>query len=615
MHPVHRHRTRTAAGAAAALAMTALSIGLAPMAAAADPPPVEVETLPYPVDTSNQAAWWNPVDVVDGVTYFAYDAPAATSSRHEVHLAARAADGTWTSGCLRDASGACVTFLDDNGHNQPSIVVDGAGTIHAFVSMHHEQWNYFRSTVPGDVTSLVDASAEMPDQDALVTYPVTARGADGDAWLLVRVGADAAGRRDGVLYHLDPATGAWERENRVGAAVGYSFYPDDLEVDSLGRVHVLWEWGPFPADPARHLGSYAVYDPATATFSDVAGTPLTAPITPSTPGAAVWQPFTAGEDIGSFTPALQSAKLALRDDALEGVAFRFVDADQTAYDVRYARWDGTSWTQELLLDASDLGAGVATSAAIDVTSFGSKVRVYAVVTVQVCGELRSRVVRLEQAAGHDGWSAAGIGEQQRGQQRLRAAVDDDGTDVLYVSAPATSPGRGLLIHARVPRSGPADPGTPLADLVSEMRGDLGGVNVALGATVTVSSTLRADTGGERAVDGVCTDASRWISAIGDAAPTITADWHEPTALELVRVRSGYSGGVAGDAVLRDFTVELHTVDGWVEAGRFDDNVAGTVVVDAGGLVADQVRLLITDPSASSTDVARVFEIEAIAASG
>lgn len=614
MHRITR-ATRGAAGSAVAAAVAAVSIGLAPAGAAADPPPVEVETLPYAVDPSNQAAWWKPIDIFDGVTYFAYDAPASTASRHEVHLAARAPDGTWTSGCLRDAAGACATFLDDNGHNQPSIVVDGAGNIHAFVSMHHEQWNAFRSTEPGDVTSLVDVTAEMPDQDALITYPITARGADGDAWVLVRVGADAAGRRDGVLYHYDLATGVWQRETRVGAAVGYSFYPDDLEVDALGRVHVLWEWGPFPADPARHLGSYAVYDPSTGTFADVAGAPLAAPITPSTPGAVFWQAFTEGEDISSFTPAVQSAKLALREDTLDGVAYRFVEAGESAYDVRYAQWDGTRWTQELLLDASELGAGVATSATVDVTSFGSKTRVYAVATVQVCGELRSQVVRLERAEGRDGWNAAAVGSPQRGQQRLRAEVADDGADVLYVSAPATSPGRGSLIHAHVPRQGPADAGTPLIDIVSGLRGDLGGVNVALGADVVVSSVLRADTGGERAVDGICTDASRWISAVGDTAPTIEVDWHEPTALQVVRVRSGYSGGVAGDAVLRDFTVELHTADGWIEVGRFDDNTSGTVVVDAGGLTADRARLLISDPSASSTDVARVFEIEAIAVTG
>ena len=612
MQPQHAARIARVASAVAVAATAVVAVGLAPAAAVAAPPPVTAESLPYPVDPSNQAAWWSPVDVFDGVTYFAYDAPASPSSRHEVHLAARGIDGTWVDGCLRDTTGACATFLDDNGHNQPSIVVDGTGTIHAFVSMHHEEWNSFRSTTPGDVTSLVDVSAEMPDPGGFFTYPVTARGDDGDAWVLVRSGVEGQGRREGVLYHFDPAVGAWEREAVIGAARGYSFYPDDLEVDAAGRVHVLWEWGPFPADPSRHLGSYVVYDPETGALSDVTGAAVEAPVTPDTAGTIVWRPFIDGEEIGSYTPAVQSAKLAVRNNALEGIAYRFVEADQTAYDLRYATWDGTDWAHEQLIDASALGAGVQTIAALDVTSFGSKTRVYGVVAAQVCGELRSRVIRLEDAEGLDGWAAAAIGDEQIGQQRLRAVTDEDGTDILYLSAPATRPGSGTLVHARVPRSGAADQGTPLADLVGELRDDLGGVNVALGADVTVSSTLRADTGGELAVDGVCADASRWISAAGDLAPSITIDWHEPTAVEAIRVRSGYSAGVSAQSVLRDFTVEVHTADGWVEIGRYDDNVEGTVTADARGLVADQARVLITDPSASATDVARVFEVEALA---
>ena len=270
--------------AAAAVVVTAAALLALPPAATAAVDPASVETVPVTVDGSNQSGWWNPLAVVDGTTYFAYNVTAATN-RHQVHLAARAADGSWTTGCLRTQGGACADFLDDNGHNQPSIVVDGSGIIHAFVSMHHEPWHYFRSAVAGDGTSLVDVSAEMPDQGAAISYPVTARGADGDAWLMVRVGADPQGRRDGVLYHYSLATGTWTRETVIASAVGYSFYADDLEVDGSGRVHILWEWGPWPAGPYRHLGSYVVYDPAGSTFSDVAGQPPQAPVGPGGPGA------------------------------------------------------------------------------------------------------------------------------------------------------------------------------------------------------------------------------------------------------------------------------------------------------------------------------------------
>ncbi len=596
-----------------AVAVAALALGLvvAPSASATVSSATTVEELPFAVDSSNQAAWWNPLDVVGETTFFAFNAPAAQAARHEVHLASRSADGAWTEGCLRaSAQTACVTFVDDNGHNQPSIVVDGDGIIHAFVSMHNEQWNYFRSDTAGDVRTMVDRTSTMPDLDVDITYPVTARGADGDAWVLVRTGTDADGAREGVLYRYDRTAGAWARETTIAAAKGYSFYPDDLEVSPDGRVHVLWEWGPFPADPARHLGSYAVYDPATGSLTDAAGTTLVAPITPATAGSVVWRPFVPGESIRSYTPAVQSAKLALDGSALAGVAYRFVEADRSAYDAHFARWDGSGWVDEKVLDTAALGDGVATSAAVDVTRAGTTTRLYTVVTAQVCGEVRSRAVVAERDDAASSWTFAGIGESGLGQQRLRVQTrSTDDADIAYLSAPAAAPAR--LARAVVPRDAAVGPVTSLSALVADLRDDPGGVNVALGATATASSSLRSDTGPSLAVDGVCSDASRWISAAGDSTPWISVDF-AAAALHEVRVRSGYSADTGSAAVLRSFDVQVHTAAGWTSIGSIAGNTQRLVSIPATGVVADGVRLLISDPSASTTDVARVFEIEAIA---
>jgi len=597
---------RWKAGAAAAAALIALTLAVPASAGATT---ADVETVPATVDTSNQSGWWNPLTVDGDKTYFAYNVPGSQAAKHQVNLAVRAADGTWTSGCLRLTTGACAEYLDDNGHNQPSIAIDGDGYIHAFVSMHHEPWKYFRSTTPYDVTSLVDVSAEMPDAGAAISYPVTAQGADGDVWLMVRVGADPQARRDGVLYHYDPAAGTWSRETTIAAAVNHSFYPDDLEVDASGRVHVLWEWGPWPADPYRHLGSYAVYDPATGAFRDVAGQALPTPIRPDTPGAVVWRGYEPGETIGDAVPAVQTAKMAIADGELVGVTYRYADETENAFDVQWATWNGTAWTSETLVDTDALGSGVQTIAALDTTTAGGETRVYAVVSVQDCGITRSQTAVL--TAGASGWTADTVGEPVVGQQRLRAATRADGTDVVYLSAPAV-PNGGTLRHAEIPRDGQPG-GTTLSAIVSSLRGDAGGVNLALGGTATASSQLRADTGPEKAVDGGCTDASRWISAASDTQPTITVEWDQAAPLDVVRVRSGYTVGPPQTSVLRDFTVQLRTATGWVTVGSIVDNTQTTVVIDAQDRTADAVRLVITDPSDSATDVARVYEIEAIAA--
>lgn len=451
---------------AAATIATITATALAP-AAAAGVHATTVETVPVTVDGSNQSGWWNPLAVVGGTTYFAYNVPAGTN-RHEVHLASRAADGAWTSGCLRLATGSCANYLNDNGHNQPSIAVDGAGDIHVFASMHHEDWNYFRTTTPGDVTSLVEVSEELPDQGGTISYPITSVGPDGDVWLMVRTGADTQARRDGVLYHFDLETQVWQRETVIASATNYSVYPDDLIVDEQGQVHVLWEWHRWAAGPYRHLGSYAIWNPATQSFRDVAGGALPTPIRPTTPGPVVYQPFTAGEDMNSTTPAVQTAKMAVKDGRLEGIVYRYSAAGSTLFDLKWATWGGADWNREMLIDAASLGAGVDTIAAMDATAFGSKTRAYGVLSVQACGVATSQVVMMERAKGRTGWAIEAIGDPMRGQQRLRAAIGQAGTDVLYLSAPATA-GGGTLRYAEVPRSGQKRTGGSLAAIVSGLR--------------------------------------------------------------------------------------------------------------------------------------------------
>ncbi|MFE5340409.1 BNR-4 repeat-containing protein [Isoptericola sp. NPDC056578] len=634
---------RTARGVALASAALALVAGTS-LAGAASAAPAGVtaqgkhaetiEQLPYPVDRSNNAGWWTPLDVVDGVTYMAFDSPAADAARHEVHVAAKGADGAWTVGCLRADDGSCATFLDDSGHDQPSIVVDGEGTIHAFVSMHHVPWQYYRSTTPGDVTSLVDASADLPDQGVPMTYPVTARGADGDAYVMVRGGRDEATVRDGRLYRFDTAAGTWSRVAVFASGTGASVYPDDLEVGTDGRLHVLWEWHRWAAGPYRHLGSYAVYDPKDDSWHDAAGNALSTPIAPSAGGAVVYQPFADGESLQTDGPTVQTAKLAVHGDTLAGVVYRYAaakaDGTPDRFDVRFAQWDGSAWQRETVIDAADLGAGTDTVAALDATSAAGTTRAYAVVQGTVDGQVRTQVVRAERGLDGGQWRFAGLGDVQVGQQRLAARTirtgPSSGTDVLYVSAAESGPTSGTLFHARVPRTGGPLVGSPIADVVAGVRGDDGGEdggdpgtpgptgNLALGGTVTASSALRADTGGDKAVDGLLTDASRWISAADDATPTLTVAWDDAAPVASVRVHSGYRAAVdPASAVLRDFTVELHTATGWVEVGSVTGSTSGTVTVPTPGVTADQVRLVATDPSASETDVARVFEIEVLAA--
>lgn len=137
-----------------------------------------------------------------------------------------------------------------------------------------------------------------------------------------------------------------------------------------------------------------------------------------------------------------------------------------------------------------------------------------------------------------------------------------------------------------------------------------GVNVALGKPVEVSSQLRATSGGDKAVDGGFTDASRWLSAESDQNPTLTVDLGALTDIAAVYVYSGYTRtNNDPTSTLKDFTIEVRSDGDWVPVAELTGNVAHRVIATDLSVQGDQVRLSITDPSGSSIDVARVFEVE------
>jgi endoglucanase len=131
---------------------------------------------------------------------------------------------------------------------------------------------------------------------------------------------------------------------------------------------------------------------------------------------------------------------------------------------------------------------------------------------------------------------------------------------------------------------------------------------AVGAAVTVSSTNSAAYGGDNLVDGDCSDAGRWLSAPGDATPTATVALTAPIDVASVGVYSGY--GVSTGTVLVDFTLEVHTDAGWQQVASVAGNTQSAREIAVGVAGVDQLRLVVTNPSASTTEakIARVFEL-------
>lgn len=132
----------------------------------------------------------------------------------------------------------------------------------------------------------------------------------------------------------------------------------------------------------------------------------------------------------------------------------------------------------------------------------------------------------------------------------------------------------------------------------------------LGATVTVSSTYSAAYPGSRLVDGDCTDAGRWLSAVGDATPTATIELAAPQRVSSLGVYSGFGGGTGTGVVLVDFTVEVRTSTGWQQVAAVTGNTQAAREVAIGVDGVEAVRLVVTNPSASTTEakIARVYEL-------
>lgn len=401
---------------AAALALFAL-VPLGTGSAAAT-----LEEVPYPIDSSNQAGWWSPLDTYGTgleYAYMAYNAPGSTAGTHKLYIARRDGTGAWSNIPVMNGS-SVAEYADDNGHNQPSIARDGSGRFHVFASMHNNTWRYFRSDTVGGAPQ--EHSADMPDPTMKVTYPVLTTAPNGDLYLLVRVDKDAAGKREGVLFRWDNAQSSWSQVAVIASALNRSVYPDDLAFDSNGDLHILFEWAHFAASALRHDLTYLKYSPATGTFSKADGTAVSVPVSlaaadivqPKAPGEVYVQ---SGDDPGG--PGIQSAKLAIDSSNRPIIAYRYREEGSANFAVKQATFGSEGWQRQTVYDAT------ATRAAIDVTWTGSEARIY---YVKYSGTDRAY---MAVNAGGTTWNATSLAPGKP-IERLAVERSAKNIDILYL---------------------------------------------------------------------------------------------------------------------------------------------------------------------------------------
>lgn len=354
------------------------------------------------VSTANQAGWWKPFDTdFLGNEYFASCINPITGedkSNHNVMIQQRKADGTIITGfCQNRDNGGILTFVNDTGHNNPSIAVDAKGYIHVFTSMHVNRINYFRSSKPFDVTSLEQQFFDWPDSMWTYTYPVLVKDAVGSVYVLMRSGIDQSTtltNRMGVLYkwtvgNYPAKKNKWDRFKVIFWDSSHSYYPDDLRLDSSGSINIIYEIGPIGAGTLRHRGTF-IKITSGGIITDVAGSALQTPLdTSASQAKEVYQPLVTGEDYLAndnanlnLTAGVQTAKI-IWDTANKkslGIAFRYRPMRDTAattfggFGLRIATWNSSAWVLE---DLFSLDSPIfSTSAAISALAVSGVMHIY-----------------------------------------------------------------------------------------------------------------------------------------------------------------------------------------------------------------------------------------------
>jgi hypothetical protein len=164
-------------------------------------------------------------------------------------------------------------------HNYVALAIDAAGNIHVSANMHRDPLLYYRTTVPGDIRTLVrvPVMAEAAVERS-ATYPVFLHDATGRLVFKYRDGASGNGNEIYNIY--DTQSGRWRHlldtplTDGEGQRNAYFMGPV-LGPDK--RFHIAWVWRESPMAETNHDLSYARSSDLVH-WEDSSGKPLHLPI-------------------------------------------------------------------------------------------------------------------------------------------------------------------------------------------------------------------------------------------------------------------------------------------------------------------------------------------------
>jgi len=231
------------------------------------------------------------------------------------------------------------TTLGWDSHNYVTMAFDRDGYLHLSGNMHAIPLIYFRSTKPGDASTLERVPSMTANNEKSVTYPVFSYSPEGDLLFEYRSGSSGSG--DTFRNRYDERTKTWKpltSEPLFHGGTARNAYPIRLVLGPDKWYHQVWVWRESPWAETNHDMSY-VRSHDLVHWETAGGVPVQLPIRLETPGVVVDNaPIRGGLINGSQSVGFDlDGKLVL--------SYIKYDADGNTQ-LYFARWQNGAWRSQ-----------------------------------------------------------------------------------------------------------------------------------------------------------------------------------------------------------------------------------------------------------------------------
>ena len=179
----------------------------------------------------------------------------------------------------RETHNGTSTVLGWDSHNYITIGIDRENFIHVSGNVHAHPLTYFRSTVAGDISTLVQHYSMTGEEEDRTTYPKFLKSREGDLIYTYRDGGSGNGNQIYNIYDCQNKT--WSRLLDTPLTDGQGQMNAYISSPQLGKddwYHTYWVWRDTPDCSTNHDLSY-IKSPDLINWYNAFGTPVELPAT------------------------------------------------------------------------------------------------------------------------------------------------------------------------------------------------------------------------------------------------------------------------------------------------------------------------------------------------